>query len=378
MTTPGLVLTGLSSGSGQLDILDDLCSHLDISHTIACFSAGMVVPGFRLLDPVMCGVETTVDLYTEASQGADVAVIIGPGGLFDAPQLPGDHTSMSDTAPASPAHLAVLLGLPVVLVVDVTGMFQTVGAVIKGVTMMDPEVRIQGVILTGYATATHREMCRVAVEAQGVWVVDSMDEIVQLAEHPTAGDNVAGTGGDKPGVDKCPGDPVVALNTGASPEWQDVLGALGACVVDFDPLTEDIPACDGLIIDGATAPDLERYVASTRPLYVQGPAAWQVAHQLGVDADAGANEPGLYREAVSLTGSVMFPAGQRVVGVDTAGAILTEAAGWDPVWAWRSNDGQVVREGFHRGNIAATALRIHPAAVIRTAAIAGFLAACTH
>ena len=58
MTTPGLVLTGLSSGSGQLDILDDLCSHLDISHTIACFSAGMVVPGFRLLDPVMCGVET--------------------------------------------------------------------------------------------------------------------------------------------------------------------------------------------------------------------------------------------------------------------------------------------------------------------------------
>lgn len=372
MTTPGLILAGLSTDSGQLDIIDEF-RRLNPSRRIARFSAGALVPGVHLLDPVMCGVRETVALYAASSRSAEMAVIVGPRGLFDAPQIPGylsaRPATMSDTAPASPAHLAALLGLPVVLVIDVSGMSQTIGAVIKGVTMMDPEVRVQGVFLMGYTTETHRDLCRMAVEAQGVAVIENVADVLELAEHPT-GDGVAR--GEC--VNKHPGELVVAVTTGALPEWADVLGARGAQVVKFDPLTEPIPACDGVIIDGPVAPRLRDYVAGDRPLYVQGPAAWQVVEELGVQAMPGDYEPGVYREAVAITESAVLSAGHRVVGIATARELLVDSPGWEPIWAWRTEDGRITREGMRRGNITATALCIHPAA--GTVAVERFLAAC--
>lgn len=359
----GLVLAGLTARSGQVGIAAELIN----ARGGARFSVGSPQQGCWLLDPVMCGPERIRDLYAQGSRDAGLAVITGTGGLFDARTVPGGF--VEGTAPGSPAYLAILLGLPVVLVIDLSGMSQTVGAVIKGITSMDTSVRIAGVVLLGWSGETHRETCRSAVEAQGIPVLDDLDSIAALAEHPAQG----GERGAGASVKKHPGNPVIAVTTGTQPEWAYLLRTAGAQVVDFDPRTDEIPDCDGLIITGGIAPDLRTHVSSGIPLYVEGLAAGQLAKQLKLDLSTGDYDGDIYREAVALGESLMFEEGQRVVGIDSAKAVLVDSPGWAPMWGWRTHTG-LVREGFQRGNVSATCLRTHPAAVAR--AVERFVAAC--
>lgn len=359
----GLVLAGLTARSGQVGIAAELIN----ARGGARFSVGAPQQGCWLLDPVMCGPERIRDLYAQGSRGADLAVITGTGGLFDARTVPGGF--VEGTAPGSPAHVAILLGLPVVLVIDLSGMSQTVGAVIKGITSMDTSVRIAGVVLLGWSGETHRETCRSAVEAQGIPVVDDLDGIAALAEHPATG-RERGAGAS---VKKHPDNPVIAVATGTQPEWAYLLSAEGAQVVDFDPRTDQTPDCDGLIITGGIAPDLRTHVASGKPLYVEGLAAGQLAKQLKLDLSSGDYDADVYREAVALDHSLMCEAGQRVIGVDRAKAVSVTSPGWAPMWGWRTTT-RLVREGFQRGNVSATSLGIHPAGV--AGAVERFVAAC--
>lgn len=359
----GLIMAGLTAESGQIGIAAELTR----ARGGARFSVGSPQKDCWLLDPVMCGSERIRDLYAQGSRGADLTVITGTGGLFDARTVPGGF--VDGTAPGSPAHMAILLGLPVVLVIDLNGMSQTVGAVIKGITGMDTSVRISGVVLLGWSGETHRETCRKAVEAQGIPVVDDLDSIVALAEHPAQG----GKWGAEASVNKHPGEPVIAVTTGTQPEWTYLLEVAGAQVVDFDPRTDQIPDCDGLIITGGTVPDLRRQVSSGIPLHVEGLAAGQLAKQLNLDLSTGDYDGDIYREAVALGESLMFEEGQRVVGIDSAKAVLVDSPGWAPMWGWRTHTG-LVREGFQRGTISATSLGIHPACV--GGAVERFVAAC--
>lgn len=360
---PGLVIAGFTSGSGQIGFAAELSGN----RSVARFSVGSTQPGCWLLDPVMCGSGRIRALYAHGSRNADLAVITGTGGLFDARTTSGGP--VEGTAPGSPAHVATLLGLPVVLLIDISGMSQTVGAVIRGITSMDTAVRITAVVLVGWTTDTHLQSCRAAVEAQGIPVLDDLDSVADLAERPAAG----GGWGVGIGVDKHSPPPMIAVSTGTQPEWAHLLKATGAQVVEFDPQLERIPDCDGLIITGGHAPDLARHIASGKPLHVEGLAAWHLAEQLGLDTISGGDGAGLYREAVALGESLMFEAGQRIIGVEESQAIVADSPGWAPLWGWRTGTG-MMREGFHRGPVSATCLRIHPMAVPRS--IQRFARAC--
>ena len=88
-------------------------------------------------------------------QGADVTVVEGNKGLFDGLDVEGSDCN---------AALAVMLGLPVLLVIDVTGITRGIAPLLAGYTKFDPDVRIAGVILNRVAGPRQESKLRAAVE----------------------------------------------------------------------------------------------------------------------------------------------------------------------------------------------------------------------
>jgi cobyrinic acid a,c-diamide synthase len=90
-------------------------------------------------------------LLGAAARDADLVVGEGVMGLFDGARgAPRDGL-----APGSTAEVAKRLGLPVVLVVDATGMGQSVAALVRGFASHDPRLPLSGVILNRVASAAH-------------------------------------------------------------------------------------------------------------------------------------------------------------------------------------------------------------------------------
>src|SRR5215212_8545895 len=86
-------------------------------------------PG-RNLDPVMVGEDLVAPLLVHAAQGCDVAVIEGVMGLFD---------GRGSTEEGSTAHVAHLLGAPVILVVDASSQSTSVAALVHGFMSYDED-----------------------------------------------------------------------------------------------------------------------------------------------------------------------------------------------------------------------------------------------
>ena len=126
----------------------------------------------------------------EAADGADLLLVESAMGLYDGiAGAPG----RSGTA----AEVAHHLGLPVVLLLDVSGQAQTAGAVAQGLRQADPALNVAGVLLNRFGSERHRARAAVAIEATGLRVFGGLprDEavalssrhlgLVQAAEHET-------------------------------------------------------------------------------------------------------------------------------------------------------------------------------------------------
>jgi cobyrinic acid a,c-diamide synthase len=121
-------------------------------------------PG-RNLDPVLCGEGRIAPLFAHGAAGADIAVIEGVMGLFD---------GRGSTAEGSTAHVARLLGAPVVLVVDASAQGRSVAALVSGFAAYDPQVRLGGVILNRVGSARHEEILRDALAGTGIPVLGAL------------------------------------------------------------------------------------------------------------------------------------------------------------------------------------------------------------
>lgn len=109
------------------------------------------------LDYWMMGEAGIRDVFSRWSQNADAAVIEGMGALFD---------GANGTGEGSAAHIAAILGIPVIVVMDVYGMTRTTAAIMDGIDSFDSNVKIAGFILNrcGYGgSAAHRDLIREAV-----------------------------------------------------------------------------------------------------------------------------------------------------------------------------------------------------------------------
>ncbi len=129
------------------------------------------------LDPWLLPPDRVMASFGQRTQGADIAIIEGMMGLFDG--LSGADDS------GSAAHIARLLGAPVLLVVDVNAMARSAAAIIRGFRDFDPRVRIAGVVLNRVGGAGHAKMVQEAIESEtGVPVVGylAQDDAFHLPE----------------------------------------------------------------------------------------------------------------------------------------------------------------------------------------------------
>ncbi|MFR9778662.1 cobyrinate a,c-diamide synthase [Micromonospora sp. MS34] len=300
---PRVVLSAPSSGHGTgalaLGLLAALADRgLDVSgwkvgpDQVDAAYLGLAAgrPG-RNLDPRLVGPERVAPLFAHGAADADVALVQGSMGLYDS--VAGRPESESTAA------VAVALRSPVVLVVDVAAMGQSVAALVHGFRAYDEQLWLGGVILNRVASPRHEAMLREALDDVGVPVYGALRRhelppVLPARRHGTAlvvqgdaealravrrlGEAVAATvdldrllglarsapaltvqpWSPAPADDPPTGErPVIALAGGpggsySHPETAELLRAAGAEVVTVDPLRDEaLPAgTRGLVVGG--------------------------------------------------------------------------------------------------------------------------------
>jgi len=117
------------------------------------------------------------ELIADTIRNADALVIEGAMGLFDGvPGTPGRTGAASD--------LAARLGLPVLLVLDVSGQSQSAAAVAAGFAAFNPSVPIGGVVLNRLGSERHRSLIADALAPLGIPLLGAIprDETLVLPE----------------------------------------------------------------------------------------------------------------------------------------------------------------------------------------------------
>jgi len=303
VSVPAVVIAAPASGSGKTTVATGLIGALrQAGHTVAPFKVGpdFIDPGYhslaagragRNLDPVLVGEDLISPLYAHGAGGADIAVIEGVMGLFDG------RIGAAATAPASgsTAHVAGLLGAPVVLVVDARGQSHSIAALLHGFSTFDTATRVAGVVLNRVGSARHEQVLRQACDQAGVPVLGAIPRAAEL-ELPTrylglvtaveygrraglaveamtalvarhvdltaivaaAGSRAADPAWDPAAaVGETPGaHPTVAMAAGKAfsfgyAEHGELLQAAGAELVEFDPLIDPLPdGTDAVLLPG--------------------------------------------------------------------------------------------------------------------------------
>ena len=88
-------------------------------------------------------------------------------GLFDGVPATSGRSGAS-------ADVAAALGLPVLLVIDVSGQAQSAAAVVKGCASYDPRLGVAGVVVNRVGSERHRRLVVEAIEAMGIPVVGAL------------------------------------------------------------------------------------------------------------------------------------------------------------------------------------------------------------
>jgi len=111
----------------------------------------------RNLDPVLTGEAYVRACFARHTGGASRALVEGVMGLFDG-------ISWGESADfASTAHIARLLDLPVILVLDCSRLSGSVAALAHGYCSYDPNLTIAGVVLNRAGSDRHLERLRAAL-----------------------------------------------------------------------------------------------------------------------------------------------------------------------------------------------------------------------
>jgi len=177
VNVPRLVVAAPASGHGKTTVATGLMAALAARGlAVSGHKAGpdYIDPGYhalatgrpaRNLDPVLCGADTIAPLFAHGAAGADIAVVEGVMGLFD---------GRGTTAEGSTAHIAQLLGAPVVLVVDASAQGRSVAASVLGFKTYDPDVWLTGVILNRVGSDRHEQILRDALAGIGMPVLGAL------------------------------------------------------------------------------------------------------------------------------------------------------------------------------------------------------------
>jgi cobyrinic acid a,c-diamide synthase len=173
-----LVIAGERSGVGKttvtLTLLASLCRRGEM---VQSFKVGpdYIDPMFhqhvtnracRNLDPVLTSEAYVQECFARHIQEVDFALVEGVMGLFDgiSSLVNSDWSFVKDKLPktdfASTAHVARLLDLPVVLVIDCSRLSGSVAAIAYGYCSFDPRIKIAGVVLNRVGSDRHLSLLK--------------------------------------------------------------------------------------------------------------------------------------------------------------------------------------------------------------------------
>ncbi|MFP4693046.1 MAG: cobyrinate a,c-diamide synthase [Halothece sp.] len=165
-----IIIAGDRSGVGKTTITLALLSFLARhSAKVQSFKVGpdYIDPMFhtqvtgrscRNLDPILTSPDYVKHSFGYHSQGAKYSVIEGVMGLFDGVSLQNQRNY------ASTAHIAKILDVPVVLVLDCSRLSGSVGAIAQGYANFDPDVNIAGLVLNRVGSDRHLQLLKTALE----------------------------------------------------------------------------------------------------------------------------------------------------------------------------------------------------------------------
>ena len=113
-------------------------------------------------------------LAHRAAADAELLVVESAMGLFDGVAAPPGRSGAA-------ADLAARFGLPVLLVLDISGQAQTAAAIARGFMLHDPAVRVGGVVLNRVASERHRRTAADAIAAIGLPVLGAIPRDATLS-----------------------------------------------------------------------------------------------------------------------------------------------------------------------------------------------------
>jgi len=183
--TRGLMIAAPRSGSGKTTLTLGLLRALRRSgRSVVGVKSGpdYIDPAFHAaasgapsvnLDSWAMPRELLETLAGEAARGRELLLCEASMGLFDG--VPGETGRTGASA-----DVAAALGLPVLLMIDVSGQAQSAAAVVKGCMSYDPRIEVVGVVLNRVGSARHRRLAGEAIEALGVEVVGSIPRLDAL------------------------------------------------------------------------------------------------------------------------------------------------------------------------------------------------------
>ncbi len=163
-----LVIAGERSGVGKTTVTLTLLAYLCRRHLkVQSFKVGpdYIDPMFhqhitgrpcRNLDPVLTSEAYVQQCFTRHTQEVNYAIVEGVMGLFDG--------ATGKDSFASTAHVARLLELPVLLVIDCSRLSGSVAAIAHGYRSFDPRVRLAGLVLNRVGSDRHLELLKDALE----------------------------------------------------------------------------------------------------------------------------------------------------------------------------------------------------------------------
>lgn len=152
LTQRGLAVAGAKCGPDYID---------PAFHEAATGRQSLNLDSWAMSPPLL------QSLAAATVQSASHVLVEAHMGLFDG--VPG-----VEGATGSSADIAAILGLPVLLILDVSGQSQSAGAVALGCAMFDRRLKIAGVILNKCGSDRHIRLSSQAIEQAGLPVVGAI------------------------------------------------------------------------------------------------------------------------------------------------------------------------------------------------------------
>jgi cobyrinic acid a,c-diamide synthase len=162
-----ILIAGTHSGVGKTTVTMGLLAALSNKMIVQGFKVGpdyidtayhSFITGLksRNLDNFLMEDASVLKSFHAAMQGKELGIIEGAMGLYDG--------SLANPEKGSSASISKVIGCPVVLVIDGSGMALSVAALVKGYCDFDTAVSIQGVILNRVNSQSHYAILKKAIE----------------------------------------------------------------------------------------------------------------------------------------------------------------------------------------------------------------------